>query len=391
MKKSVVSMLSLVVAASILTACGGSGQNAAKSSAVKSSDTKSSAVKSESVPASAVSNIVTGSQTEESKSSSVASDKAEEVTAVEKTKVFVTPEWVKSVIDGKQEESKDFVILEAAWGEVADDKAYTEGHIPGALHMNTDSIESEEFWNIRTPEEITELMKKYGITKDTTVITYGNTPVISADDRVAMTLLWAGVENVKNLSGGIDAWKNAGYELETTVNEPKATDKDFGIKIPAHPEYILSIDQVKEKLKKDKMFRLVSIRSRDEFEGKTSGYGYIDRAGEPLGAVWGHDTDDGSYNNPDGTVVGVDKVKEYLAESNVTTGDGPSYYCGTGWRAAIPFLIEYDAGIRNMSVYDGGWFQWQMDPENPVQLGAPGSADYKEVKVKDLSTDKAKK
>ena len=44
-----------------------------------------------------------------------------------------------------------------------------------------------------------------------------------------------------------------------------------------------------------------------------------------------------------------------------------------------------------MSVYDGGWFQWQMDPENPVQLGAPGSADYKEVKVKDLSTDKAKK
>ena len=28
---------------------------------------------------------------------------------------------------------------------------------------------------------------------------------------------------------------------------------------------------------------------------------------------------------------------------------------------------------------------------NPVQLGTPGSADYKEVKVKDLSTDKAKK
>ena len=384
MKKSLVSMLSLAVAVGLLTACGGSGQNATGSSAVKSS-----AVKSESVPASKVSQIVTGSQP--ASASSVSSASTAKVEPVEKTKVFVSPEWIKSVIDGKQEESKDFVILEAAWGEVADDKAYTEGHIPGALHMNTDYIESEEFWNIRTPEEITELMKKYGITKDTTVITYGNSPVISADDRVAMTLLWAGVENVKNLSGGIDAWKNAGYELETTVNEPKATDKDFGVTIPAHPEYILSIDQVKDKLKNDKNFKLVSIRSRDEFEGKTSGYGYIDRAGEPLGAIWGHDTDDGSYNNEDGTVANLVTVKKYLAESGASLGNEVSYYCGTGWRAAIPFLIEYDEGIRTMSVYDGGWFQWQMDPENPVQLGAPGSADYKEVKVKDLSTDKAKK
>lgn len=383
MKKSLVSMLSLVVAAGLLTACGGSGQNMTKSSSAKSSE-----VKSESVPTSKVSQIVTGSQTSET---STASNQAEEVTAVEKTKVFVSPEWVKSVINGEQEESKDFVILEAGWGEVADDKAYTDGHIPGALHMNTDYVESEEMWNIRTPEEITELMKKYGITKDTTVITYGNTPVIAADDRVAMTLLWAGVENVKNLSGGIDAWKNAGYELETTVNEPKATDKDFGVTIPAHPEYILSIDQVKDKLKNDKNFKLVSIRSRDEFEGKTSGYGYIDRAGEPLGAIWGHDTDDASYNNEDGTVVGLDKLNEYLKESGASTDNEISYYCGTGWRAAIPFLIEYENGIKNVSVYDGGWFQWQKDPENPVQLGAPGSADYKEVKVKDLSTDKAKK
>ena len=383
MKKSLVSMLSLVVAAGLLTACGGSGQNVTKSSAAKSS-----AVKSESVPANQVSQIVSGSQ-----SVSTASKVSEtaEVAPVEKTKVFVSPEWVKSVIDGKQEESKDFVILEAGWGEVADDKAYTDGHIPGALHINTDYVESEEMWNIRTPEEITELMKKYGITKDTTVITYGNTPVIAADDRVAMTLLWAGVENVKNLSGGIDAWKNAGYELETTVNEPKATDKDFGVTIPAHPEYILSIDQVKDKLKNDKNFKLVSIRSRDEFEGKTSGYGYIDRAGEPLGAIWGHDTDDASYNNEDGTVVGLDKLNEYLKESGASTDNEISYYCGTGWRAAIPFLIEYENGIKNVSVYDGGWFQWQKDPENPVQLGAPGSADYKEVKVKDLSTDKAKK
>lgn len=151
--------------------------------------------------------------------------------------------------------------------------------------MNTDNIESEEFWNIRTPEEIEALCKKFGITKDTTVVVYGASPEFSGDDRAAMALLWAGVENVKALDGGIEAWTNAGYELEKGSNAPKATDKAFGVNVPAHPEYILSIDQVKDKLANDDNFRLVSIRSRDEFEGKTSGYGYIDRAGEPKGAI----------------------------------------------------------------------------------------------------------
>lgn len=317
---------------------------------------------------------------------------AVKVEEVAKNKVYVSPEWVKSVIDGNVEESKDFVIIEAAWGTVADDKAYTEGHIPGAVHMNTDDIESDEFWNYRSADEIANLLKNYGITKDTTVILYGNSPENAADDRIAVAMLWAGVENVKDLSGGIDAWKNAGYDLETTVNEPVATDKDFGTTIPAHPEYVISIDEVKEKIANDSKFKLVSIRSKDEYEGKTSGYGYIDRAGEPLGAVWGHDTDDMSYNNADGTVADLSTVNKYLAESGLSTDKNDiAFYCGTGWRASIPFLIAYENGIKNVSLYDGGWYQWQMDGENPVQVGEPGSSDYQELKVSDLSTDKAKK
>ena len=102
--------------------------------------------------------------------------------------------------------------------------------------------------------------------------------------------LMAGVENVKCLDGGYDAWLKSGYETEKTVNTPQPSDREFGVDIPAHPEYILSIGEAKEKLAGDDNFKLVSIRSRDEFLGRTSGYGYIDRAGEPEGAVWGHDT-----------------------------------------------------------------------------------------------------
>lgn len=376
MKKSIISIAVLALSCTaLLSACGQTAttQTTAAETTAASTAAEATAASSEAAATTAESTAAT-------------------VEAVDKRKVYVGADWVKSVIDGEQEESADYVILEAAWGEIADDKDYTQGHIPGALHMNTDSVESEEFWNYRSAEEVEKLLKEYGITKDTTVITYGNTPEIAADDRVAVLLLWAGVENVKNLSGGLDAWKKAGYELETKINEPVATEKDFGTSIPAHPEYVLSIDEVKERLANEEGFRLVSIRSKKEFLGETSGYGYIDRAGEPLGAIWGHDTDDKSYNNADGTIVGLDTLNKYLAEYGASTDDNDlAFYCGTGWRACVPFLIGYENGLDNVYLYDGGWYQWQMDPENPVQLGEPGSADYQEVKVSDLSTDKAAK
>ncbi len=303
--------------------------------------------------------------------------------------IYVPASWVKSVIDGDEDASENYLVLEVAWGEEADDANYGAGHIPGAVHMNTDYIEEEEYWNIRTAEEIEAVCADYGITKDTVVICYGTAGTDSADDRVALALLWAGVENVKCLDGGYEKWVEAGYEEETDSNAPVPTEEEFGVEVPAHPEYIMSIEDVKDKLANDPDFKLVSIRSYAEFCGETSGYSYIDRAGEPAGAIWGRDTDDGSYCNEDGTTVGVDVVEGYLAESGVELDEDTAWYCGTGWRASIPFLICLQAGIVT-SVYDGGWYVWQMDPDNDVQLGDPQTGEVEYVKVSDLSTDMAK-
>lgn len=330
-------------------------------------------------------------ETEKKDEQTATTEDKSNVKAVEQTKVYVSPEWVQSVIDGDQKESEDYVIVNCAWGEESDNPGYTKGHIKGAVHMNTDSVESEEYWNIRTPEEIQKLMKDYGITKDTTVICYGADGKNSADDRVAFTLLWAGVENVKCLDGGLEAWTKANYQLEEGSNKAKATDKEFGTTVPAHPEYILSIDLVKDKLANDSNFKLVSIRSKQEFLGETSGYGYIDKAGEPKGAIWGHDTDDGSYNNADGTTVGTDVLADYLKESGASLDNELSFYCGTGWRATIPFLICYENGYNNVTLFDGGWFQWQMDDSLPVQVGDPASESCQYKTAGELETGKAPK
>lgn len=310
--------------------------------------------------------------------------------AVPEKQVYVSPQWVQSVIDGKQKESANYVIWEVAWGEVKDSPTYASGHLKGAVHLNTDLIEEPEDWNIRKASEIEAMMKDYGVTQDTTVIVYSDKGNNSADDRVAFAMLWAGVKNVKALDGGLDAWTKAGLELETKANKPVAAKAAFGTTVPAHPEYILTWKQVLEK-QKDKNFKLVSIRSWDEFMGKTSGYSYIPKAGEPKGAIWGHDTDDGSYNKADGTVVNSDVLEGFLKESDASLKNELSFYCGTGWRAAMPFLIAYEEGYTNISMYDGGWFVWQKQDDLDVQVGDPNSADVKYVKVKDLSPDKAKK
>ena len=334
--------------------------------------------------------VACGKESTNNVSTETTEEPAKSVEAVEVTKVFVSPEWVNSVINGEQPESEDYIILESAWGELEFDPSYTEGHIQGAVHMNTDYIEEEVYWNVRTGEEIEAVMKQYGITKDTTVIVYSDGVVNSADDRLAFVALWAGVENVKILDGGLDAWKNAGFALETGLNEPVATESAFGTAVPAHPEYILPLAQVVEKLNSDDNFKLVSIRSKAEFLGETSGYGYIDKAGEPLGAIWGHDTDDGSYFNEDGTAVDVDVLQNFLSESGASMDNELAFYCGTGWRAVIPFLISYEEGYQT-AIFDGGWFEWQMNDDLPVQLGEPGSADFIVTTVGELSADKARK
>ncbi len=309
----------------------------------------------------------------EPKSQSNSSTDNKSVQAVAKTKVFVSTDWVKSVIDGKQPESKDYKIIEAAWGPVNDDKDYKAAHIPGAVHMNTDEIEESTYWNIRTGDEIKKVMANYGITKDTTVIVYGGD---SGATRVAFVCLWAGVENVKVINGGLNAWTKAGYATNKDIENSKATTKDFGVAIPAHPEYVLSMPKdVKAEMAKNNKFRLVSIRSLDEFEGKKSGYSYIKRAGEPQGALWGHDETD--YRNADGIFINFDKAVAMWKEQGVTKDNEIAFYCGTGWRATIPWLMAYENGWKNVKLYDGGWFVWQMDTNNPVQAITPEQAAAK--------------
>lgn len=277
-------------------------------------------------------------------------------------KVFVPVQWVKEIIETGPI-PHNYVVVECSWGKPSEE--YLEKHIPGAIHLDTDLIEEDINWNIRTPEEINDTLISLGISKSTHVFIYGKGASFA---RFAFVCIWAGVQNVHVINGGLNAWISAGYPTEQGIVEPKPIS-EFGSEIPEHPEYLISWPTEILEAQKNPNFRLVSVRSWREFIGEVSGYSYINRSGEPKGAIWGHD--EAEYYNDDRTVKSLTEVEAMLSEWDIRKGNEIAFYCGTGWRASLPFLILYENGWDNIKVYDGGWFVWQKDPELPVQIGSP--------------------
>lgn len=91
-------------------------------------------------------------------------------------------------------------------------------------------VKPEDNFNIRSAKQLGEFLKNNGITKDTKVVLYGRSASDSSVTRVAFAMLYAGVEDVKVIDGGMTAWNKLGLPTETKVNEATAggTDYTFG-------------------------------------------------------------------------------------------------------------------------------------------------------------------
>lgn len=300
-------------------------------------------------------------------------------------RVFVSPHWVNSVINGKTD-VEDYRIIEASYGN---DKQFKKGHIPGAVHVDTNDVESEaNQWNLVSANKMKKLLLKNGVTSKTTLIVYSAD--ISAACRVAFAALWTGVDNIKVVDGGYAGWQKDDLTIQKGTAKKVKAAKDFGVAVPAHPEYeIKTPADFKKQQKQDSKVILASTRSWKEFTGKTSGYSYIKAKGEPKGAVYtksSKTSSDVAYLiNKDGTVKTADQVAPAWEKWGVTKDSNIDFYCGTGWRATVAFFITYQAGWQNVHVYDGGWYAWdkahQKQPSRyQVQVGDPRSDSVKILK-----------
>jgi len=301
---------------------------------------------------------------------------------------LVYPEWVKALVSGgtpPNYNNNKYVIVHSHY---RNRDAYLSGHIPGAIDMDTLALEAPETWNRRSPEELKAALEQHGITSDTTVILYGKFMTPNNDDdfpgsaaghigaiRNAFIMMYAGVKDVRILNGGFQSWKDGGFTISTedVIKQPV---EDFGVNIPSNPQLAVDVPEAKQMIAANDA-DIVCVRSWPEYIGEVSGYNYIEKKGRIPGAIFGNCGTDAyhmeNYRNVDHTIREANEVIAIWDEVGITPDKHLAFYCGTGWRGSEAFYNAWLMGWPRVSVFDGGWFEWSNDPDNPFETGMPES------------------
>lgn len=301
---------------------------------------------------------------------------------------LVHGDWLRLVLEGRAVEAAPAGPIRLFHVNFGVPEEYAEGHLPGAVYLDTNRLEDPADWNRRGPDALARALSELGIARDTPVVLYGRDTEGQANEkwpgrragqiaatRAALILRYAGVDDVRVLDGGYDRWVREGHPLETTPNAAVPTGA-FGVAIPARPELIVDLDAAKTILADPDGAALVSVRTWREHIGEVSGYNYIGPAGRIAGDVWGNCGSDAyhmqHYRTIDNTMRAYPEIAANWAEAGITPDKHVAFYCGTGWRASETWFYADLMGWPRIAVYDGGWFEWSQDPErNPIEVGLP--------------------
>lgn len=318
-------------------------------------------------------------------------DAGEDLVAYENYDRYVPSELVKSVSDVKtgaadelSEEAKavfgddvdNIVLVDVGWGNAKTSTYFSVGHVPGAVHINTDSYERPHVyvpekrseyakeWRLISLEQFRdEVCTQYGIDKDTVVIvtSMGSDPI----GRLAFMLRSVGVKTYA-MSGCLTAWKYNGYELDTdesTLVIPTAVE-DFGTDEIASPDEIVWMDEVEAIVAGESDGQVVDNREAASRNGEYSGYSYHDLAGHVPNDYWCSqgDEENGEYFiNVDNTARTREEIVAYLEESGLDINKTMAFYCGDSWGAAAIAYICQSIDLENVKEWGNGWIPWSNE------------------------------
>jgi molybdopterin synthase sulfurtransferase len=258
------------------------------------------------------------------------------------------------------------LLIQVGWDV---ERAYRRAHIPGAIYLDTNRIERPPLWKFVSDADLERALLALGVTRTTRVVVYGM-PTMAAT-RAALALLYAGVEDVRLLDGGLETWRASGRPIETGFNKPTPA-ASFGAPFPGRPDLIVHAADVRRALD-DPGSVVVSVRSLREQLGEASGYLDFEARGRIRGDVWGGGGSDANhmedYENPDGTLKSAGIAAGRWSRAGILPEKRVIFYCGTGWRASLAFWDAWALGWPRISVYDPGWYEWGRDPANPIATG----------------------
>lgn len=275
---------------------------------------------------------------------------------------LVTADWLSANLG-----TPGLVIVESD----EDVLLYDIGHIPGAVKIDwhTD-LNDTRVRDYIDGAQFADLMNRKGISRDDTVVIYGD-----KSNWWAAYALWVftlfGHRDVRLLNGGRDLWIAEGRHL--TLDVPTKTGGGYPVVERDDAPIRAYKDQVLNSLGGS---TLIDVRSPQEYTGERTHMpdypeegalrgGHIPTA---LSVPWAKAADEtGRFRDR----AELDEVYSF-----VRPGDDVIAYCRIGERSSHTwFVLTYLLGIPGVRNYDGSWTEWGNTVRVPIATGdAPGGA-----------------
>jgi len=299
-------------------------------------------------------------------------DPSSEFTGFAHPERLVSAQWLEDHIG-----TPGLVIVESD----EDVLLYETGHIPTAVKIDwhtdlNDPVERDYI----DGEAFAALLGSKGITRDTTVVIYGD-----KNNWWAAYALWVfslfGHEDVRLLDGGRAKWEADGRAYTTdaesaeTVDYPVVERNDAPIR--AYKDDVLAHLGLDTSAK-----ALIDVRSPEEYAGdRTTAPAYPEegtlRAGHIPSAQsvpWGKAAaEDGTFRK----VPELDAL--YREGAGLKDGDSVIAYCRIGERSSHTwFVLTHLLGFEGVRNYDGSWTEWGSAVRVPIVKGSePGTVPAK--------------
>jgi thiosulfate/3-mercaptopyruvate sulfurtransferase len=278
---------------------------------------------------------------------------------------LVTTEWLADHLDDPQvvvAESDEDVLL------------YETGHIPGAVKIDWHAdLNDPVVRDYVDGEHFAEMMSSRGITRDHTIVFYGDNFNWWAAYALWVSTLF-GHADVRLLDGGRQKWIQEGRPLVT--EEPKRERTTYPVverddsRIRAFKEDVLAHVRAGSPL--------VDVRSPQEYSGELLHMPDYPQEGAIRG---GHVP--GARNvpwkkaaNDDGTFKAVEELRAlYQDELGLDPADDVIAYCRIGERSSHTwFVLSQLLGFQRVRNYDGSWVEWGNAVRVPIERPVPTRA-----------------
>ncbi len=268
--------------------------------------------------------------------------------------------------------------------DLRDPKIYATGHIMGSVNITAPGNFFECFMDpdcglwmeLPSNDALFKTIGKAGINAESTVVLFGETENthslesaqygLTLSARVAITLLYAGIENVAILEGGYTKWVAEGRSISTENVVPNSllyngeTNKTMFVRK----------DYIEAKLGKS---ILVDTREANSYFGiekdfLSAGEGHIPTS-KLLSATWIW-----THTEPQSEVATWLSWRDALEVGEMATailgGNKEKeiiVYCGAGGYASpVYYILSEQLGYMNVKFYDGSMQEWTADPNAPV-------------------------